>query len=102
MASAACRVPTASPATASPAKLSDPQQPITFDAAFIERRLREHQAWQTREMQSACLEVVEEVELAIQSAADRVRSDIRRSPLFRIRHRHPISPALLRGKKAGV
>lgn len=100
MATAVCRIPTAEPATASPVQHSDSQQPVRFDAAFIERRLREHHAWQEREMRMACLDVVEEVELAIQHAADRVRSDIRRSPLFRGRHRHPIAPALL--KKAAV
>jgi hypothetical protein len=80
----------------SEAKSENANPLVTFNLAFIERRLREHRQWQEREMHSACLEVFEEVELAQELAADRVRRDIRRSPLFRVRHRRAIHPALLR------
>ena len=75
---------------------------VKFNAAFIDARMREHRAWQEREMQSACLDIVEGVELAQQGAAERVARDIRRSPLFRSgrHHQRPISPALLRAKAA--
>lgn len=58
MASQPCRHRLASPAIASrlrrPALIQSQvlaQEPVKFDAAFIERRLREHQEWQHREEQ---------------------------------------------------
>jgi ribosomal protein S3 len=83
-------------------KSENSNPPVTFNLAFIERRLREHRQWQEREMHAACLEVFEEVELAQELAADHIARDIRRSPLFRIRYRRAIHPALLRANKAGV
>lgn len=58
MASQPCRHRLTSPAIASrlrrPALIQSQilaQEPVKFDAAFIERRLREHQEWQHREEQ---------------------------------------------------
>jgi hypothetical protein len=84
-----------------PAAKSENSNPsVTFNSAFVERRMREHQIWQEAELQAACLEVVEEVELAHQRATERVSRDIRRSPLFQsIRRRHRISPKLLRSSR---
>ena len=55
MASAPCRPPIAtlpSPPSASPQK---------FDAAFIERRLKEHREWQEREQARWTEEIIQEV-----------------------------------------
>lgn len=79
-----------------PAAYHKPQPALQkFDGDFIERRMREHRAWQEKVTLEACLEVVEEIEEAQRIAADRAEHDIRRSPLFRSnRHRHAISPLL--------
>ena len=81
----------------------DVREPVRFDSAFIERRMQEHRLWQEKEIQAACLEVVEEVDLAQLRAKETVERDIHRSPLFRsVRHRHAISPVLLGAKKVAA
>lgn len=41
-------------------------QPVRFDAAFIERRMREHHEWQDRLAAEAASEIITEVALGLQ------------------------------------
>jgi hypothetical protein len=49
-----------------------PESPVKFDAAFLDRRMREHREWQDRTMLEIEGEVIEEVFAAVTS--DRGRS----------------------------
>ena len=65
MTAAACR---------QPFSIVQPNRPaVKFDAAFIERRMREHQAWQEQQAAEGASEIVREVVSALDHVM-RVRS----------------------------
>jgi hypothetical protein len=76
MAAVACRQSLSKEPARAPLTLIRP--PVKFDAAFIERRLREHKAWQEEKAAEGAAEIVREVVGALDQVM-RVRS-VRNDP----------------------